>query len=105
MEHKHEQYIQRRNKFYEAILTALEGTNKYFYHPSYQGKTANEIWQEISKILNTEITLPMVSYALRILVNDKKVVRHERTKHVISRVNYYGKSYKPDVVFTLYPEE
>lgn len=107
VEQKHDEYIQKRNKLQEAVLTALDGTSKnwQYYHLCYYGKTADEIRQEVSKILNTEINLPMVTYALRTLVNDKKIIRHEGNKYIADRVNYYGKKYTPNVVFTLAAEK
>lgn len=103
LEHEHKEYIQKQTKFQETILTALKGTNEGYYYLCYNGKTADEIRQEVSKILNTEINLQMVVYALRVLVKDKKIVRHEGNKYIADRVNYYGKKYRPNVVFTLCP--
>lgn len=102
LEEEHQERMEMQKKLDNSVLKSIEDTSFYTYGC---GKTASEILSDVARDLRTEISLPLITYSLRRLVAAKQVERIEDKSFMAERTNFYGKRYRPDVVFALVKEE
>lgn len=102
LEEEHQEYLEQQKKLDDSVLKSVKDTSFYTYGC---GKTASEILSDVARDLRTEVSLPLITYSLRRLVAAEQVKRIENKHFMADRTNFYGKRYRPDVVFALVKEE
>lgn len=98
VEREYQEHMDMQKKLDEAVLNSL-GNIRFASHGA--GKTASEILDEVSRDLRANVSLPLITYSLRRLTAHNQVKRIYDKRVMGERINFYGKRYKPDVVFTL----